>query len=192
MAWGILDFGFDSIFSTWDGFTGADDPREMFLRKKIKDTFSSKDCFVLDANLKELKDSLAYLKAEKLNGYRMNLPNKPNFIEKSYNDFNNYIQKEAKAFYRNNTQINSYYAEKMGNDLIPSAILFLENSSTLSDCRNVIEQKRLEESAGLISKQSAIQESNVLPENYKEQYLYIGLGSVVLLVSLYLISKKIK
>ncbi len=190
MAWGVLDFGFDGIFSAWDFGIGGDDPREIFLRNNLKNTFSSKACFVLDSNLKELKDSLAYLKAEKINGYKMTLPNKPKYVEQSYNAFKNYIEKEAKDFYKANTNINSYYGEKMGNVLLPSAILFLENSSTLSDCRNVIEQKRLEESANLITKQSAIQEGNVLPANYKEQYLYIGLGSVVLLVGLYLIAKK--
>lgn len=185
-----FDLGFDGVFSDWNIIVGGDDPREIFLRNNLKNNFSSKDCFVLDSNLKELKDSLAYLKAEKLNRYKMTLPNKPKFVEQSYNAFKNYIEREAKDWYKENTNINSYYGEKMGNVLLPSAIFFLEKTSTLSDCRNVIEQKRLEESANLITKQSVIQEGNVLPANYKEQYLYIGLGSVVLLVGLYLIAKK--
>jgi hypothetical protein len=41
-----------------------------------------------------------------------------------------------------------------------------------------------------LTEKSAEQEKNVLPSGYKEQYIYIGLGAVVVLTSLYIISKK--
>lgn len=66
----------------------------------------------------------------------------------------------------------------------------LESKFIDSDCRNKIENKRQIESAKLITTQAIKQEENVLKKNEKEQYIYIGLGSLVLLVGLYLIIKK--
>jgi hypothetical protein len=66
----------------------------------------------------------------------------------------------------------------------------LENKFINSDCRSKIENKRLVESGKLITTQAIKQEENVLKKNEKEQYIYIGLGSLVLLVGLYLIIKK--
>ena len=66
----------------------------------------------------------------------------------------------------------------------------LENRFTLSDCRDKIEQKRVVESGKLITKQAIEQEKSILKKNEAEQFVYIGLGSLVLLVGLYLIIKK--
>jgi len=84
--------------------------------------------------------------------------------------------------------------EKKGDKLYAEALektkTSLENRFILSDCRNKIEQKRLVESGKLLTKQAVKQEENVLKNNEAEQYIYIGLGSLVLLVGLYLIIKK--
>ena len=66
----------------------------------------------------------------------------------------------------------------------------IENRFVDNDCRSKIESKRLVESGKLITLQAIKQEENVLKKNEKEQYIYIGLGSLVLLVGLYLIIKK--
>ena len=66
----------------------------------------------------------------------------------------------------------------------------LEYSFINNLCRDKIEQKRLVESGKLITKQAIKQEESVLKKNEREQFLYIGLGSLVLLVGLYLIVKK--
>ena len=59
-----------------------------------------------------------------------------------------------------------------------------------SSCANKIEYKRLVET-GKIATDSAIkQEDDILPKNKNEQYIYIGIGAVVLITSLYLILKK--
>lgn len=69
-------------------------------------------------------------------------------------------------------------------------LLKRKNEFEEKSCRDYIEKKRLNESGYLISTQSEKQEKNVLSSNYKEQYIYIGLGSVVILTGLYIISKK--
>jgi hypothetical protein len=66
----------------------------------------------------------------------------------------------------------------------------MENRFVDNDCRSKIESKRLVESGKLLTLQAIKQEENVLKKNEKEQYIYIGLGSLVLLVGLYLIIKK--
>ena len=187
-----LDFGFNNIFSDWDmyGLMGGLDPRETTLRNFIKGRYENRGCLALDVNIKEAKDSLAYLKAEKLNGYKMNLPNQPLFVKEALDSFKIFMNTKATSFYKQNTNINSYFGNTLGDKLLPETIKILENAFVDGGCRNQIEEKRLEESALLLSTQSAIQEKNVLPTNYKEQYIYIGLGSLVLLVGLYVIAKK--
>jgi hypothetical protein len=69
-------------------------------------------------------------------------------------------------------------------------LLKKQNEFAEKNCRNNLEKQNLNESGYLLSTQAEKQEQNVLPSNYKEQYLYIGLGSVVLLTGLYIISKK--
>ena len=192
MAFGILDFGFNNIFYNWDtyGLMNGHDPRAFFLRNFIKGRYENRDCLALDVNIKEAKDSLAYLKAEKLNGYKMNRPNQPLFVKEALDGFKTYMNTKATSYYKQNTNVNSYFGDTLGGNILPETIKILENVFVDGGCRNKIEQIRLEESALLLSTQSAIQEKNVLPSNYKEQYIYIGLGSLVLLVGLYVIAKK--
>jgi hypothetical protein len=75
--------------------------------------------------------------------------------------------------------------QQLNKELLGQENIFAEN-----DCRNLIEYERLAESGMILTEQSAVSESNVLPSSYKEQYIYIGLGSLVLLVGLYVIAKK--
>ena len=191
MAFGILDFGFNNIFYNWDtyGLMNGHDPRAFFLRNFIKGRYENRDCLALDVNIKEAKDSLAYLKAEKLNGYKMNLPNQPLFIKEALDYFINWYNTKASSNFKRNQNVNSFFGSTLDN-ILPTVIMKVENAFVDGGCRNKIEEIRLEESALLLSTQSAIQEKNVLPSNYKEQYIYIGLGSLVLLVGLYVIAKK--
>lgn len=70
------------------------------------------------------------------------------------------------------------------------ALLKYNNEFVDKKCRDVVENLRLEESGLILTKQSEKSEKNVLPSNVNEQYIYIGLGSLVLLTGLYIISKK--
>lgn len=57
-------------------------------------------------------------------------------------------------------------------------------------CANKIEYKRLVETGQITTDMAIKQEQEVLPKNNNEQYIYIGIGAVVLITSLYLIIRK--
>ena len=69
-------------------------------------------------------------------------------------------------------------------------LLKLQNEFSEKGCRDIVEKQNLNESGYLLSQQSEKQEGNVLKSNYNEQYIYIGLGTVVILSGLYIITKK--
>lgn len=57
-------------------------------------------------------------------------------------------------------------------------------------CANKIEYQRLVETGQITTEMAIKQENEVLSKNNNEQYIYIGIGAVVLITSLYLILKK--
>jgi len=65
-----------------------------------------------------------------------------------------------------------------------------ENVFSLSDCRNQIENKRVEETASVFSSVSAQNEKIVLDQSKTKQYLLIGAGSVILITALTIILMK--
>jgi hypothetical protein len=58
------------------------------------------------------------------------------------------------------------------------------------NCQNVIEYKRLNESADLITAKSIEQERKVLGASKTEQNIYIGVGALSLLVMLIIVIRK--
>jgi polyhydroxyalkanoate synthesis regulator phasin len=59
-----------------------------------------------------------------------------------------------------------------------------------SSCANKIEYKKLVETGQITTEMAKKQEDDILPKNNNEQYIYIGIGAVVLITSLYLIIRK--
>lgn len=59
-------------------------------------------------------------------------------------------------------------------------------------CTDVLEKKKIEDNAKMLTKESAKTEKKVLEKGYKEQYLYIGFGAVILLVGLYIVTRNKK
>lgn len=59
-------------------------------------------------------------------------------------------------------------------------------------CRDLIEMTRIQEGGKIQTELASKQESEIIPKKNKEQLIYIALGGVVLLTSLYLLipSKK--
>lgn len=66
----------------------------------------------------------------------------------------------------------------------------LESTFSGNSCRDKIENIRLKTAGILITKGAIKQELTLLPKNNKEQQIYLTLGAVVLLVGLYIVSKK--
>jgi hypothetical protein len=169
---------FDKIFLNWDLDFGSASLREIEFRNYLKKRFSTQDCVVLDRNIKEAKDTLAYLQTQKLANYPMPLITQPEFVKQSFNDLS-----------KTTIQTKKEYGEKM-NVLLSLLILKMENAFTEATCRNEIEKRRLNDMASVITQQAIEQEKSVLSPNFKEQYIYIGIGAVVLLLGLYLVSRK--
>jgi hypothetical protein len=177
----------------YDSGIASQDLRTVFLKQELEKKYSAfeKNCIKIDANIKEAKDDLAYLKAEKLRGYIMTEESQTESIKKLLDSFIVHINTKLPQRYRNETPNKKEFLGRiLGEQLLPYYILRLEKLFSTLDCRNDIEYKRLVESAEILTGKSTISESNVLPSNYKEQYIYIGLGSLVLLVGLYVIAKK--
>jgi hypothetical protein len=84
-------------------------------------------------------------------------------------------------------------AGKVNKTLLNETIkLFYETEDKFAkmNCGKKIEYLRLNESAVLDLEQAIKSEASVLEKNKKEQYLYIGLGAIVLLTGLYILTKK--
>lgn len=73
---------------------------------------------------------------------------------------------------------------------LPDWIGQLEAESNKKNCRDEFEKKRLQDMASAVTKNASIQEQSVLGKNFKEQYIYIGVGSGILLLALYVVLKK--
>lgn len=73
---------------------------------------------------------------------------------------------------------------------LPDWIGQLEAEFNKKNCRDLFEKKRLQDMATVLTKQSSLQEKSILDPNFKEQYIYIGIGAGILLLGLYVISKK--
>ena len=67
---------------------------------------------------------------------------------------------------------------------------FLELNFISKNCKLVLEKKKLEDSAKILYNESIKQEDYIIKKNYKEQYLYIGFGAIVLLVGLFIVKKQ--
>jgi hypothetical protein len=57
-------------------------------------------------------------------------------------------------------------------------------------CKGRLESEKLKSNAITITDLASQQEKNVLKKNLTEQYVYIGIGALVLLTGLYIVSKK--
>jgi hypothetical protein len=66
----------------------------------------------------------------------------------------------------------------------------LEHRFQTSDCRNKLELKTLVEGGKVLTESAIRQERDVLKKSEKEQYVYIAIGGSLLLVALYLITRK--
>jgi hypothetical protein len=76
--------------------------------------------------------------------------------------------------------LESLYRQKTANQMYFSG----------KNCQNIIEYKRINETAELITNASIQQEKSVLGKYKKEQNIYIGVGALVLLVGLFIIIRK--
>jgi hypothetical protein len=65
-----------------------------------------------------------------------------------------------------------------------------ENEFVTNNCRDVIENKRLTNTAVVLTKTAEKMEQQVFSKNNNQTNIYIGLGGVVILIGLYIVLKK--
>jgi len=71
-------------------------------------------------------------------------------------------------------------------------LLELKQKFNNRSCTDILEAKKTEDNAKILTKESAKSEKKVLEKGFKEQYIYIGFGSVILLVALYIVTRNKK
>lgn len=82
-----------------------------------------------------------------------------------------------------------FYINKMA-EILPKYLQELESEFNNKKCRDEFEKKRLQDMASGLTKSASVQEQSVLGKNFKEQYIYIGIGAGILLLGLYVVVKK--
>ena len=84
--------------------------------------------------------------------------------------------------------------EKKGNALYVKALQGrksnIEYAFTNANCRNVIETDRLKETAIIETEGAISQEKSILGKSKNEQNIYIGIGTLIVIVGLYMYLKK--
>jgi hypothetical protein len=77
-------------------------------------------------------------------------------------------------------------------EVLRQILLQYKKSFNKGECTDTLEQMKAEANAKILTKEAIKSEKQVLEKNYKEQYLYIGVGSVILLVGLYIVTRSKK
>jgi hypothetical protein len=174
-----INMGLDS----WDEYIAqgmGENPKVTALKSELKQKFPIGDCVTLDISIKKAKELVPQIFLEKAGGnYKVESVPKP----KSGGSYAQ-IQLYQKAY-----DDRAFYINRM-SEILPQYILKLENEFDKQKCRDSFEEKRTRDMAEVLTKQATLQEKSVLAPNYKEQYIYIGIGAVVLLLGLYVVSRK--
>lgn len=147
--------------------------------EEIKTKFPKGDCITLDVSIKNAQGFIPTILMERASGnYLVNIRQPKSGDSYAYSTKYNQAYKDRE-----------YYVNKM-TELLPAYIKELEADFNKNDCRNQFKKKRLQDMASALTKSASIQEQSVLGKNFKEQYLYIGIGSGILLLALYVVVKK--
>jgi hypothetical protein len=156
--------------------TLGEDPKVIALRQELRVKYPKADCIVTDVSIKKAQALLPDFYMEKAGGnYKIET-----IKGTTYQD----TLKRQKAL-----EDRKFYVNTMVN-ILPQHIADLEAEFNKKNCRGSFENQRLQNMATVVTKQATLQEQSVLGKNYKEQYLYIGIGAGILLLGLYVISKK--
>ena len=173
-----LGWNFDMSFFP-DGKLSIDSNASPMTKKaveEIKTKFPKGDCLTLDVSIKNAQGLLPSIFMEKAGG---NYKIEP-IQGKTYQD----VLRRNQAY-----EDRKEYINKM-SEFLPDWLKQLEAEFNKKNCRDAFEQKRLQDMASTLTKGASKQEVSILNPNFKEQYLYIGIGATVLLLGLYVVTKK--
>lgn len=77
-------------------------------------------------------------------------------------------------------------------EILRQILLQYKMAFNKGECTDTLEKMKAEANAKILTKESAKSEKQVLEKNYKEQYLYIGFGAIILLVGLFVVTRNKK
>ena len=144
--------------------------------EEIKTKFPKGDCITLDTSIKNAQGLIPEILLEKAGGnYKVELIQGTTYQDslkrqKAYGDRKEYINQMSK--------------------FLPDWLKQLEADFNNKKCRDEFEKIRIQDMASTLTKGASKQEVSILNPNFKEQYIYIGIGAVVLLLGLYVVTKK--
>ena len=179
MSLGLLNFDM-SFFP--QGVLTTDFNTNPIYKKVVDDIalkFPKGDCITNDISIKKAQGYVSEVFIEKAGEHYV-----VNMREPKNGDSHSYVVSYSKAYQDRKT-----YIDKMA-EILPKYIQELEADFNKRNCRDEFEKKRLQDMASAVTKNASIQEQSVLGKNFKEQYLYIGIGSGILLLALYVVLKK--
>ena len=157
----------------------GEDPKVIALRKELREKYPKGDCATTDVSIKKAQELLSPIYMEKAGGkYKVDVTRKSGESSSSYTS----RYKKALADRKLYVDSMSYVLRQHLDDL--------EADFKKNDCRNQFEKTRIQDMASTLTKGATKQEESILKPNYKEQYVYIGIGATVLLLGLYLVTKK--
>jgi len=108
------------------------------------------------------------------------------------------ISKEIEDLQKITPVVTGYYLTKSKDknvlklEVLRQILSQYKRNFNKGECTDTLEQNKAEENAKILTKESAKSEKQVLEKNYKEQYLYIGFGAIVLLVGLLVVTRNKK
>jgi hypothetical protein len=164
-----------------DGVLTNTDPNPIAKKvvDEIKTKFPKGDCVTYDTSIKNVQGFLPAIFLEKASGnYNVGLR------QMKSGDSMAYITNYQQAY-----KDREFYINKMA-EILPKYIQELEAEFNNKKCRDEFEKKRLQDMSSALTKNASIQEQSVLGKNFKEQYIYIGIGAGILLLGLYVVLKK--
>ena len=171
------NFGNMSLFP--DGQMTIDSNSSPMTKKaveEIKTKFPKGDCLTLDVSIKNAQGLIPAIFLEKAGGHYKIEP----IQIRTYQD----VLKNNQAYEDRKEYINQM------SKFLPDWLRQLEAEFNNKKCRDEFEKIRIQDMASTLTKGASKQEVSILNPNFKEQYIYIGIGAVVLLLGLYVVTKK--
>jgi hypothetical protein len=164
-----------------DGVLTNTDPNPIAIKvvDEIKNKFPKGDCITYDTSIKNVQGFIPTILLEKASGnYNVGLR------QMKSGDSMAYITNYQQAY-----KDREFYINKMA-EILPKYLQELEGEFNNKKCRDEFEKIRIQDMASTLTKGASKQEVSILNPNFKEQYIYIGIGAVVLLLGLYVVTKK--
>lgn len=139
----------------------------------------AQDCVLLDQQIASIKLDLDDLYKRKLKGPTHEMVSSPFMPNPDGNFPKNVINSNAIAL--------ALSSMNKSKSVLENLLKAKENNFALADCRLMLEKKRADETAGVLTEASKEAEQRVLGESKKKQYTLIAVGGALLLTAVVIV-----